>query len=183
MAAISKITFPTNMTASDLEFIELLPSLVADKVYVGSGVFPGLSDINDSVIDTDILSGFLDNSTDPIGELAEKPGKMDSKTSKLKSRNYSIPGKRTSTVELNLVGLADKQKNFLESSAFQGQELTLFIVSEDLHRVVVLNGLRWTVDWSAEADGLFNVVISTEFSGITANKIFLRDVPDRAAAG
>jgi hypothetical protein len=43
---------------------------------------------------------------------------------------------------------------------------------------VIFNGLRWTVDWSGEADGLFSVVISTEFSGITNGKIFvLKDIP------
>jgi hypothetical protein len=43
---------------------------------------------------------------------------------------------------------------------------------------VIFTGLRWTVDWSGEADGLFNVVISTEFSGVTSNKIFLlKDIP------
>jgi hypothetical protein len=39
--------------------------------------------------------------------------------------------------------------------------------------------MRWTVDWSGEADGLFNVVISTEFSGTTKDRIvIIKDVPD-----
>ena len=120
----------------------------------------------------------LTTNFDLLGELAEKPGKTDSKLTKLKTRNYTIPGKRTSTVELNISGLSTKQKNFLESSLFMGRNTTIVVVSKGFDRVVIFNGLRWTVDWSGEADGLFSVVISTEFSGITNGKIFvLKDIP------
>ena len=108
-----------------------------------------------------------------LGELAEKPGKTDSKLSKLKTRNYSIPGKRTNTVELNIAGLSTLQKNYLESNAFMGKDTTIVVASKELDRVVIFTGLRWTVDWAGEADGLFNVAISTEFSGATSNKVYL----------
>jgi hypothetical protein len=71
------------------------------------------------------------------------------------------------------VGLSTRQKNFLESSAFMGKNTTIVVTSKGLDRVVIFNGLRWTVDWSGEADGLFTVMISTEFSGVTSNKIYL----------
>ena len=120
----------------------------------------------------------LNSNFDLLGELAEKPGKADSKITKLKTRNYTLPGKRTSTVELTVAGLSNRQKNYLESSAFMGKNVTIVACSKSFDRVVIFNGLRWTVDWSGEADGLFSVVISTEFSGITNGKIFvLKDIP------
>lgn len=59
-----------------------------------------------------------------------------------------------------------------------GKNTTIVIVSKGKDRAVIFNGLRWTVDWSGEADGLFTVVISTEFFGVTAGKIYLfKDLP------
>ena len=94
----------------------------------------------------------MNNSFDLLGELAEKARKADSKITKLKTRNYTLPGKRTSTVELTIVGLSNQQKNYLESSAFMGKNITIVAASKSLDRVVIFNGLRWTVDWSGEAD-------------------------------
>jgi hypothetical protein len=81
-------------------------------------------------------------------------------------------------VELTIAGLSTAQKNYLEIHGFMSQDVTIVVVSKGFDRVVIFNGLRWTVDWSGEADGLFSVVISTEFSGITNGKIFvLKDIP------
>jgi len=118
-----------------------------------------------------------------LGELAEKPGKADSKISKLHTRNYQIDGLRTSTVELTLVGLSQKQIQYLESPLFQGQEITILLIDaakelvepyvQRSFRVVIFLGMRWNVEWSAEADGLYTVVISTGMNGATMNTIRL----------
>ncbi|MEF3694609.1 MAG: hypothetical protein V3576_04600 [Candidatus Cloacimonadota bacterium] len=174
---ISQPTYPAPMVESDLQFSALMDVMVADDIYFGIGTYTE-TDINTLYATQGSTKTELTTNFDLLGELAEKPGKADSKITKLKTRNYAIPGKRTSTVELTIVGLSTKQKNFLESSAFMGKNTTIVIVSKGLDRVVIFNGLRWTVDWSGEADGLFTVVISTEFSGVTSNKIFLlKDIP------
>ena len=177
---ISQPTYPTNMTEADLGFSKLMDVLVADLVYFGIGTYDQLAIetlyANQASVKTELTTNF-----DLLGELAEKPGKTDSKLTKLKTRNYTIPGKRTNTIELNISGLSTKQKNFLESTLFMGKDTTIVVASKELDRVVIFTGLRWTVDWSGEADGLFNVVISTEFSGVTSNKIYLiKDIPPGA---
>ncbi|HQP18629.1 MAG TPA: hypothetical protein PLQ79_08705 [Candidatus Cloacimonadota bacterium] len=174
---ISQPTYPSNMTEGDLSFSKLMDVLIADFVYFGIGTYDQLSIetlyATQASVKTELSTNF-----DLLGELAEKPGKTDSKLTKLKTRNYTIPGKRTNTIELNISGLSTKQKNFLESTLFMGKDTTIVVASKELDRVVIFTGLRWTVDWSGEADGLFNVVISTEFSGVTSNKIFLlKDIP------
>lgn len=174
---ISQPTYPSNMTEADLGFSKLMDVLIADLVYFGIGTYDQLAIetlyATQGSVKTELTTNF-----DLLGELAEKPGKTDSKLTKLKTRNYTIPGKRTSTVELNISGLSTKQKNFLESTLFMSKDTTIVVASKELDRVVIFTGLRWTVDWSGEADGLFNVVISTEFSGVTSNKIFLlKDIP------
>ena len=174
---ISQPTYPSNMTEADLAFNQLMDVLIADQVYFGIGTY-NQTDINTLYANQGSVKTELTTNFDLLGELAEKPGKTDSKLSKLKTRNYPIPGKRTSTVELNISGLSTKQKNFLESTLFMSKDTTIVVASKELDRVVIFTGLRWTVDWSGEADGLFNVVISTEFSGVTSNKIFLlKDIP------
>jgi len=174
---IAPPTYPTNMVEGDMGFNKLMDVLVADFVYFGIGTYDQTA-IDSLYATQGSAKTELSTNFDLLGELAEKPGKTDSKLSKLKTRNYSIPGKRTSTVELNIAGLSTKQKNFLESSLFMSKDTTIVVASKDLDRAVIFTGLRWTVDWSGEADGLFNVVISTEFSGVTSNKIFLlKDIP------
>ena len=170
-------TYPTNMTEGDLAFAKLMDVLIADFVYFGIGTYDQTS-IDTLYATQASVKSELNTNFDLLGELAEKPGKTDSKLSKLKTRNYTLPGKRTSTAELSIVGLSNKQKNFLESSLFMGRNTTIAVVSKGFDRVVIFNGLRWTVDWLGEADGLFSVVISTEFSEVTSNKIFLlKDIP------
>ena len=175
--SVTNPVYPGDMLEKDLLFVSLVEVMIADDIYFGIGTYTD-SDIAANFVNQTALSIELSNNYDKLGELAEKPGKTDSKITKLKTRNYSIPGKRTSTIELSIVGLSVKQKDFLESSAFMGKNTTIVIVSKEKDRVVIFNGLRWTVDWSGEADGLFTVVISTEFSGVTAGKIYLfKDLP------
>jgi hypothetical protein len=174
---VAKPTYPTDMSADDLNFARLMDVLVADNVYFGVGSYD-TEGVNTLFATQAGVKTELTTNLDLLGELAEKPGKADSKITKLKTRNYTIPGKRTSTVELTIAGLSTVQKDYLESHDFMNQEVTIVVVSKAYDRVVIFNGLRWTVDWSGEADGLFSVVISTEFSGITAGRIYLRtDIP------
>lgn len=177
MPAINKPTYPTPMTESDMLFNTLVDVFIADDVYFGFGTYSE-SEIASIYNTQSSIKDELSNSFDMLGELAEKPGKADSKITKLKTRNYTLPGKRTSTVELTIAGLSTAQKNYLESHGFMSQDVTIVVVSKGFDRVVIFNGMRWTVDWSGEADGLFSVIISTEFSGTTAGRIYLRkDIP------
>lgn len=169
---------PVEMEDEDLSFDLLEHVMPGDHVYFALG--SALSHIVDiTAIDAedieDILASLL-----LLGELAEKPGKVDSKITRLKTRNYSIDSKRISSIELNLVGISDKVRNYLESALFQEQDITILITDamqgqqlEELagSRCLLLDSMRWTVDWSAEADGLWSVAISTSVTGVTANKI------------
>lgn len=171
-SSIVRPTLPGSMSEGDLGFSKLMDVFIADYVYFGIGSYSSsqIESIYTSAasVKTELIDNFI-----MLGELADKPGKTDSKLSKHKTRNYSIPGKRTNTVELNIVGLSTLQKNYLESNTFMGKDTTIVIASKELDRVVIFTGLRWTVDWAGEADGLFNVVISTEFSGATSDKVYL----------
>lgn len=165
-------TYPAGMDQTNLEFASLIDTLVGDEAFFGTGSYTAVEfaakyDTKQHAISE--LGTYLD----PIGELAETPAKVDSKSDRLKTRNYAIPGKRTTTYQVTLNGMSAAQKDYFESSLFSGQVITIVLASNDRTRVTVLNGLRWTVDWSGEADGLWTVTINTEFSGVTKDKIFL----------
>ena len=169
--------YPTGTLQTDLDFAALMEGLVADKIYFGMGKYTAAEATTAFATQTSMTTETTTN-MDSLGELAEKPGKADSKVNKLKSRNYLIPGKRTNTIELTIIGLQAKQKNFLESRSFSGKDYTIVVVSAENDRAVVFNGMRWAVEWSGEADGMFSVVISTEYSGATKDRIFLfKDIP------
>ena len=83
---ISQPTYPSNMTEGDLGFSKLMDVLVADLVYFGIGTYDQLAldtlYANQASVKTELTTNF-----DLLGELAEKPGKTDSKLTKLKTRN------------------------------------------------------------------------------------------------
>lgn len=177
------LSLPTGIDQEDLEFGAL------DAAMKGDVAMFSLGDIDDNAMfaNTIALDGDIAETFVAIGELAEKPVKTDSKTTKLKTRNYQIPGKRSSTVELTMNGLSAKQKDYFESALFSGEVISILllprnyvdIIVEETEALslVVFSGLRWTVDWSAEADDLWTVVISTEFTGLSKDKIYPITVP------
>lgn len=99
--SVTHPVYPGTMIDKDLAFVSLVEGMIADDIYFGIGTYTDL-DIAAHFINQTALNLELSTSYDILGELAEKPGKTDSKITKLKTRNYSIPGKRTSTIELSI---------------------------------------------------------------------------------
>jgi hypothetical protein len=100
---VSQPTYPADMSPDDLKFANLMDVLVADNVYFGVGSYD-TEGVNTLYATQPDVKSELTTNFSLLGELAEKPGKADSKITKLKTRNYTIPGKRTSTVELTIAG-------------------------------------------------------------------------------
>lgn len=172
MTPVEKMEFPTGTTVADMDFSALSEAMVGDDVFVGAGTYTA-AELAAVMATQDALADELEDKLSAFGELAEKPGKLESKLNKLKTRNYIVPGKRTNAAEISLVGLGQKQKAYLESTAFSSTETTVILVNTERDRAVVLNGMRWTVEWSGEVDGLFTVVLATEFSGSTSGRVYL----------
>lgn len=183
------LTLPSDLviTQDELDFDSLFAVLPGTKIYFAAGR-AGTEDMATLFLDALVLQDAITNYEIfiPLGELAEKPGKVDSKSDKLKTRNYLIPGRRSSTVELTICGLSAKQKDYLESDLFQGAPLTLFLSDKEIESIdpeledlnlVMFSGFSWTVDWSGEADGLWSVVISTELQGETEDLVYPVNVP------
>lgn len=189
------LTLPDEIEQGDLLLDALEPTMVGDRALFSLGELDDFEQqVTQMLVNSWYLSWYLMPASGlffPLGELAEMPGKVDSKVGKLKTRNYLIPGRRASTVELNLNGLSAKQKDYFESALFSGQPITIILCKNELlladpedwdafdfaTPIVVFSGLRWTVDWSAEADGLWSVVITSEVTGATKNRIWAQTVP------
>lgn len=167
--------FPGSMTSADLAFDSLLEQMIGDDVYIGAGTLKSTDWTQ--LIDIVTWDEALAAAFDVLGELAEKPGKIESKLSALRTRNYKVAGKRTTNIEITIIGVSQLQKSYLESTDFSTTTMTMVLRNREKDRVMVFNGMKWAVDWSGEVDGLFTVVLTTEFSGTTDGKIyFLKDI-------
>ena len=184
---------PVGKTLEGWLRFETLEAVVAgDRAYVTGGDtedWDGLDYFNTHDFMLEFLTALEDTEAImSLGELAEMPSKTESKITKLKTRNYQIPGKRTTTVELTLNGISEKQRDWFESRLFAGEVMSIFLLPNELFMhdidddedwkfesgLVVFSGLRWTADWEGETDGLWKVVLSTEFSGNTRDSIVVR---------
>lgn len=174
--SVSQITFPGDMTAADLAFAALVETFAGDYAYIAAGALtPASFPLLNNALAWDLL---LNTSFNSLGELAEKPGKVDSKTSGLRTRKFKVAGARATTLELRLVGLGLLQKKYLESPAFSSLLATIVLRSRDKTRVIVFNGLKWVLEWSGESDGLYDLTLSTEFAGATDGRVYVyKDIP------
>ena len=168
---VSKITLPGTMTAADMAFEALTAQMAGDYAWFGSGTLTEAEIASlDSAFawDAAIAANF-----DSLGELGESAGKVESKLASLKTRNYKLPGKRTTTMEINLVGISQLQKQYLESNDFSATTMSIILRNREKDRAIVFNGQKWTADWSGAVDGLFSVVLTTEFVGGTSGKVLV----------
>ncbi len=179
------LTAPTGIDQSDLLLSALHATMIGDLAFFALGSLTGVND--PSLADLTAFSTDFEYDYVSIGELAEKPGKIGSKAERLKTRQYQVAGRRGTTIELTLNGLSAKQKDYLEGDSFSGEEITILLLpanylaiiddNTEALKAVVFNGMRWTVDWSGESDGLWTVVLSTELSGASADRVFVSDIP------
>ncbi|MCB5285544.1 MAG: hypothetical protein LHW45_08160 [Candidatus Cloacimonetes bacterium] len=173
-------TFPAGTDADDLAFDELIEQMIGDDVYVAEGTLDA-TDLAAMTGDQATIASNLASYFDVLGELAEAAAKVESKNTALKTRNYKVAGKRTTTVEISLVGISNLQKAFLESTAFTGTTVTMFMQNTEKDRVIIFNGMKWAVDWDGTTDGLWNVKLSTEFTGATSDRVYVyKDIPATA---
>lgn len=170
-------TFTSHMKAKDLEFSELIATLPGDRVYFTEGLYS-----SKGTLEVQIFSGSLaaeiENLYTPLGEVADVPPKVGSPTTTLKTRNYTVAGKRTTTIELTIAGISNAQKEYLESAAFHGSPKTIALENREGWSYVFFNGLRWVAEWKGEIDGVPTFTISSEFTGGTKDNIWLFEVPE-----
>lgn len=165
------------LSPEDLMTEGILAAMPGDYAYIGAGSYSA-AELELAFASKIALQAEIDDNLVQVGELAEKPQKVESKSTKLKTRNYLIPGKRETTIEVTLAGLGVKQKDWLESSEFSGIEHTMVCVSRELDRAVIFNGLRWIAQWSGESDGLFMVVLSAVVSHDSGQVVILSEIPE-----
>ena len=151
-----------NLSANVADFSENSALFSCGKIYVADGGYLPSEADTAFANTTSQLSEMA--KYEEISDLGEKPFKLDSKVTKLKTLNYVIEGKRTNTVEITLVGLTKERKQWLEEEL--GSKIRTFLLENTKgNSVMIFNAKRWICEWTYEADSLFNAVISTEYSG------------------
>lgn len=173
---------PDNVVIPEIDPEDLLTEAIlavmpGDYAYIGAGQYSA-AEIELAFASQIALQAEIDENLMQAGELAEKPQKVESKTTQLKTRNYLIAGKRETTIEVTLAGLGVKQKDFYESADFSGTEHTMVCVNRAMDSAVIFNGLRWTAEWSGESDGLFSMVLSAVVSHDSGQVVMLSELPE-----
>ncbi len=155
---------PTLPGGTSLVFASLTEALPGDDVFFAAGSdTPGA--IDSICASKASLNSALTASFSSLGELAESPGSVESTLEKNRTRNYVIPGKRTNAVSITIAGISNKQKAYLESTAFSSTEFTFALISRDRSRVVIFNGMRWKADWIGEVDSVPLITLTSDFAG------------------
>lgn len=169
--ALTAPTFIGYTEANVTTFANMLPAFQHGKCYIADGA---LSKAEADVMFADLtqMATDLASYAVEISDLGENPGKEESKVEKLKTTNYVVEGKRTNTVEVNLVGLSQDRKDWLEQE-LNSTARTIILVSSSGKDVIVFSGLRWSYERSSEINKLFNATIATEYAGVTGSKYFI----------
>lgn len=170
---------PTTGTMEEVgSFNEQLMSFAGGKVYIGKGSYADRATFAAAFANLSAKEAELSASFDELSDLADAPGKIGSSTEPLKSRHYIVDGKRTNTAELNLAGMSEARKAFIERDINKNEQTIILVDDDKPDKIMCLNGLRWSGSWEGELDKVFNAKINTEFSGSTVNKIwFMEDIP------
>jgi len=151
-----------------------LVAFAGGQVFIGKGSYADRAAFATKVADLTVMATELGTAFDELADVAEKPGKIESKVAELKTKHHISDGKRTNTIELHLAGISEARKAFLENDLNKSDQ-TIILVDENGNRVICFNGLRWSGSYSGEIDGVFDAVLKTEFSGSSVNKIWIAD--------
>jgi len=180
---VQKPTLPTGLSSGDLaDLLNQIGKVDVYNIYAGVGSLTA-AEITSIFASQETINTELDTNFEEIGELSEKPFKAESKAEKLKTRHYQLEGKRTNVITVTIVGISEAKKNWLEDQSAGMTQLSFIALSKDKTQAILINGCRWTVDWSGEADGLYTQEVTTEFIGKTNEKVvFFNQIPETAGA-
>ncbi len=106
-----------------------------------------------------------------FGEIAKEPGNIEITEQQLEYYNGYKPGRRTTKVTVNILGLNEAQLAYFESKEFRYSPKALVLADENLNQYMAFLGLTWTVGVKGKADDLFTVSFSSGFRGSTSEKI------------
>ncbi len=169
--AVSKVMYPSGTTAGDLDFDSLLAFFDGKDVYFGAGKYT--KEEADAICATkEALAAELSANLELAGELDEKGWKAESKPATFKTRNFLLEGRRTTTMEITLAGMSNRQKSYFEKDIKQ-KTLTFVFVDDGSENALLITGCKWICEWSGEADKGFTVVLKTEFAGTTDDKVMV----------
>jgi hypothetical protein len=169
--AMSKPSFTGYTEADIVEFANMIASFKHGKCYIADGTITK-TEANAIFADLTTMATELASNTVELSDLADSPGKEESKVEKLATSNYEIEGKRTNTIELNLVGISQDRKDWLEKQ-LNSAARTVILVSTDGTNAFVFTGRRWTYERTNEIGKLSNATIGTKYNGATGNVYFI----------
>jgi glutamine amidotransferase-like uncharacterized protein len=171
--AVTKIG--TGFTDEIRKFDEQLALFDGGALFLGDGGYEGgeaaAAFADQAAAEAELLASF-----DEVSDLAENPGNIDSTSVQHKTKKNVIAGKRTTKVQLNIAGISQARKNWMESE-LNLKARTIVLQSSDKKHYMIFNGTRFKCDWKSDIDGVPEIPITAEFDGATAERVmFFHDL-------
>ena len=157
------------MTDAVYDLQKQLMAFRAGKVWIGEGSYGTATAAKAIFTDLAVKATELSTNFVLFSDLAEDPGNFVSTVEMLKSMNYSTEGKRSNVLTLNVVGLSDSRKAYLESTLGEGVK-TILLESQNGKDLLIFSGRKWGADHTTGFAGLNTGVIKTEWFGPTEDK-------------
>jgi len=175
--SLTKPTFTDYTEDEVLDLNEMLAMFSHGKLYMADGEMTK-AEADAMFDDVDVMATDLESNAVEISDLGETPGSENSSAEELPTSQYLIEGSRTNTVELNLIGLSQDRKDWLEQELNKKQR-TLILVSDNGRDALVFNGLRWVYAREGNFGALFAATIKTQYKGAShlRYRIYM-DIPD-----
>jgi hypothetical protein len=170
--AVSKETSPSGI-ADEMAFSAVKSVLPGGQIYMGIGSYSS-AELTSIVNGMDNLATELSENYDLWGELADEDDAVDmnSTVETIETRYHIFEKKRTTEIQLKIVGLTKTLKEYVESPTFAKTARTFVVLADgDENTFLILNGLYWRAEWSAQGDNLWTVMLKTSVKGNSDNYI------------
>jgi hypothetical protein len=182
--AVSKETSPSGI-ADEMAFSAVKSVLPGGQIYMGIGSYSS-AELTSIVNGMDNLSAELSSNFDVWGELADEDDAIDmnSTSEVLETRYHTLEKRRSTEIQLKLTGVTKTLKEYIESPTFAKTARTFVVLADaDENTFLILNGLIWRAEWSAQIDGLWNIMLKTKVKGSTDDYVLpYQDVDEVASS-
>jgi hypothetical protein len=171
MSGLQKTSFEGYSETKVLDLNKILPMFSHGKLYMADGEI-SKAEADDIFNNIQDMADALESYAVEISDLGETPGSESSNVEELPTSRHYFQGVRTNTVELNLIGLSEDRKNWLDKRLNKNQR-TFILISTRGRDVLVFNGLRWTYSREGNLGELFTGTIKTQYKGISQQKYMI----------
>ena len=164
---------PTGVTDISQDISAMLLEMPGGKAYLGEqGGVATKTEMDANCSSQTQLSANLGLAFLEIGsKLAEDAGSFESNPVELKYHGGSLPGKRITKVNVNILGVSPDQKAYFESDEFEKVMKALVLVDESGENAIMFQNAYLRASLKGKIGGLWTISLSCEYIGKTTDNV------------